>query len=83
MGRFLGITVYNGWPRVGAWTRMLKNAMKCIWRWEPDRMSNYFFRQPAYLCAVSYMTEISLILTLNNQFTSLSRKFALKHVCEY
>ena len=34
--------------------------------WEPDRRSN--FSPPAHLCAVTYMTEISLIVTLNNQF---------------
>ena len=38
--------------------------------WEPDRRSNFFFSPPAHLCAVTYMTEISLIVTLNNQFTS-------------
>ena len=36
--------------------------------WEPDRRSN-FFSPPAHLCAVTYMTEISLIVTSNNQFT--------------
>ena len=36
--------------------------------WEPDRRSN-FFSPPPHLCAVTYMTEISLIVTLNNQFT--------------
>ena len=36
--------------------------------WEPDRRSN-FFSPPAHLCAVTYMTEISLIVTLSNQFT--------------
>ena len=35
--------------------------------WEPDRRSN-FFMPPAHLCAVTYMTEIPLIVTLNNQF---------------
>ena len=38
--------------------------------WEPDRRSNFFFSPPAHLCAVTYMTEISLIVTLNNQFNS-------------
>ena len=39
--------------------------------WEPDRRSNYFFfSPPAHLCAVTCMTEISLIVTLNNQFNS-------------
>ena len=38
--------------------------------WEPDRRSNFFFIPPAHLCAVTYMTEISLIVTLNNQITT-------------
>ena len=38
--------------------------------WEPDRRSNFFFNPPAHLCAVTYMTEISLTVTLNNKFTS-------------
>ena len=38
--------------------------------WEPDRRSNFFFSPPAHLCAVTYMTEISLIVTLNNQFNN-------------
>ena len=29
---------------------------------------SFFFSPPAHLCAVTYMTEISLIVTLNNQF---------------
>ena len=44
------------------------NPAKCLWRWEPDR--RYFFSPPAHLCAVTCMTEISLIVPLNNQFTS-------------
>ena len=40
--------------------------------WEPDRRSNFFFSPPAHLCAVTYMTEISLIVTLNNQFNNNS-----------
>ena len=39
--------------------------------WEPDRRFNFFFNPPAYLCAVTYMTEISLIVTLNNHIHSL------------
>ena len=46
---------------------MLKNPTKCLWRWEPDRKSNFFI-PPAHLRAVTYMTEISLIVMLNNQF---------------
>ena len=41
---------------------------QCLWRWEPDRRSYFFFSPPAHLCAVTYMTEISLIVTLNKQF---------------
>ena len=48
----------------------LKNTTKCLWRWEPDRKSYFFFSPPAHLFAVTYMTEMSLIVTLNNQFTS-------------
>ena len=50
-------------------TGTLKNPAKCLWRCEPDRRSNFFFSPPAHLCAVTYMTEISLSVTLNNQFT--------------
>ena len=53
--------------RVGAWTDTLKNPTKYLWRWEPDCRSNLFFIQPIHLCAVTYMTEISLNVTLNNQ----------------
>ena len=54
-----------------AWTGTLKNHTKCLWRLEPDRGCNYFFfSPPAHLCAVTCMTEILLIVTLNNQFTS-------------
>ena len=60
----------KGWSRVGARTGTLKNPTKCLWRWEPDRRSNFFFSPPAHLCAVTYMTEISLIVTLNNQFNN-------------
>ena len=47
----------------------IKNLSKYLWRWELDRRSD-LFSPPAHLCAVIYMTEISLIVTLNNQFTS-------------
>ena len=40
---------------------MLKNPTRCLWHWEPDRRSNYFFfSPPAHLCAVTCMTEILL-----------------------
>ena len=35
------------------------------------RRSNLFYSPPAHLCAVTYMNEIALVVTLNNQFTSL------------
>ena len=47
---------------------MLKNPTKCLWRWEPDRRSN-LSSPPAHLYAVACMTEISLIVTFNNQYT--------------
>ena len=62
------ISVYgsSGQPNLNG----LKNPAKCLWRWEPDRRSNFFFSPPAHLCAVTYMTEISLSVTLNNKFNS-------------
>ena len=72
MGLFFGITVYKGWPRVGAWTGTLKNPTKCLWRWEPDGRSNFCFTPPAHLCAVTYITEISLHVTLSKQSNSKS-----------
>ena len=48
----------------------VKEPYEMSMAWEPDRRSNFFFSPPAHLCAVTYMTEISLIVTLNNQFTS-------------
>ena len=46
-------------------TGTLKNPAKCLWRWEPDRRHN-FFSLSAYLCAVTYMTEILFHVTLNS-----------------
>ena len=34
------------------------------------RPCNFFFGPPAHLCAVTYMTEMSLIVTLNSKFTT-------------
>ena len=42
--------------------------------WESDRRSNFYFSPPAHLCDVTYMTEISLIMTLNNHFNQLFRQ---------
>ena len=49
--------------------------------WEPDRRYNFFFSPPAHLCAVTYMTEISLIVTLNNQFNPNPIKIQTK--CQF
>ena len=34
----------------------------------------FFFSPPAHLCAVTYMTKISLIVTLNGQFNSTQNR---------
>ena len=52
------------------WDGHVKEPYEMSMAWEPDRRSNFFFSPPAHLCAVTYMTEISLIVTLNNQFNS-------------
>ena len=51
--------------------RALKNLTKCLWRWEPDRRFNFFLSPPAHLCAVTYITQISLHVTFNNNILSL------------
>ena len=71
MCRYALQATQKGWPRVGAWTGTLKNHTKCLWRCELDRRSNFLHQSIAHLCAVTCMTEISLIVTLNNQFTVL------------
>ena len=75
MGRFLGITVKRVAP-----CRYLDGDLK-----EPYEMSmalgaklqtsNFLFSPPAHLCAVTYITEISLHVTLSNQSHSLSQTF--------
>ena len=50
----------------------VKNLTKCLWRWEPDHRSNFFVSPPSHLCAVKYMTEISLHVMLSNQSHSLT-----------
>ena len=52
----------------------VKEPYEMSMAWEPDRRSNFFFSPPAHLCAVTYMTEISLIVTLNTQFTFTFKK---------
>ena len=45
--------------------------------WEPDRRFYFFFSPPAHLCAVTYITEISLIVTLNNHYLPTQLCFAM------
>ena len=47
-------------------------SRKSLWRKDPDRRSNFFFSPPAHLLAVTYITEISLHVTLSNQSHSLT-----------
>ena len=35
----------------------LKNPTICLWRWEPDRRSNFFFSPLAHLCAFTYTSQ--------------------------
>ena len=49
----------------------VKEPCEMSMAWEPDRRCNFFFSPSAHLCAVTYMTEISLIVTLNNQFNPI------------
>ena len=59
--RLIGAVCRKGWSRIGTWTGTLKNPTKCLWRWEPDRTSNFFFSPPAHLCAVTYTNVCSFI----------------------
>ena len=67
------------WPRVSTWVGTLKNPTKCLWRWEPDRRSNFFI-PPAHLCAVTYITEISLHVTLRNKSNSNSKSYDVLYI---
>ena len=71
MGRFLGITVKRGIP-CRCLDGHVKEPYEMSMAWEPDRRFNFFFSPPAHICAVTYMTEISLIVTLNNHIHSLT-----------
>ena len=62
MGWFLGITVKMV-ASVGAWTDTLNyHKYEMSMAWEPDRRFN-FFSSPTHLCAVTCITEMSLIVT--------------------
>ena len=71
MGRFLGVTVKRGIP-CRCFDGHVKEPYEMSMAWEQDRRFNFFFNPPAHLCAVTYMTEISLNVTLNNNIHSLT-----------
>ena len=51
----------------------MKDPMKCLWHWEPDCRSN-FFSPTAHLCAVTNITEISLIVMLTTNLLLFTQK---------
>ena len=71
MGRFLGITVKRGIP-CRCLDGHVKQPYEMSMAWEPDRRFNFFFNPPAHICAVTYMTEISFNVTLNNHIHSFT-----------
>ena len=71
MGRFLGITVKRGIP-CRCLGGHVKEPYEMCMAWESDRRFNFFFNPPAHLCAIKYMTEISLNVTLNNHIHPLT-----------
>ena len=50
----LGMTVWKGWSRVGAWTGELGSPEGCLWRFEPDRGSD-FSSVRLRICVPSHM----------------------------
>ena len=70
MGRFLGIPVKKV-ARCRCLNGHVKEPYEMSMAWEPDRRFN-FFSPPAHLCTVTYVTEISLHVTLGNQSHSLT-----------
>ena len=65
MGRFLGITVKRVVP-CRCLDGHVKEPHEMSMAWEPGRRFNFFFSLPAQLhvCAVTYITEMSLNVTL-------------------
>ena len=51
----------------------VKEPTKCLWCWEPDRRSNFFFGPPVHLCAITH--TVRLILTLTILFYSILQIF--------
>ena len=66
--RFLGITV----KRMAPCRRLdghVKEPYEMSMAWEPDRRFYFFSSPPTHLCVVTYIIEIPLNVTLNNQST--------------
>ena len=66
MGWFLGIPA-NGFAPCRCLDGHVKESYEMSMALEPGRRSNYFFSSPAHLCTVTYITEISLNVTLNRK----------------
>ena len=62
----------KGDPVLVFW-RARKRTLRNVYGVGGPTVGFFFFSPPAHLCAVTYITEISLIETLNNQFTSPHR----------
>ena len=67
-GRFLGITVKRLTPCRCFDEHTKEPPYEISMAWEPERRSN-FYSPPAHVCAVTCITEISLIVTLSNQYS--------------
>ena len=64
MGRFLRITVKRMAPCLFL-DGHVEEPYKMSMASEPDCGSNFLFSPPGHICAVTYMTEISLIVAFN------------------
>ena len=58
----------------------VKECYEMYMAWEPDRRFN-FFKPPAHISAVNCITEISLIVTLNNQYLLTHSRFGQLFPC--
>ena len=63
MGRFLGIALKRLVP-CRCLDGHVKESYEMSMALEADRRSNFFFSPPAHLCAVTYITEILMHVTL-------------------
>ena len=74
MGRFFGYNRKKVGP-VSVLGLARLRTLRMLMAWNPDRRSN-FFSSPAHLCAVIYITEISLNVMLSKQYTHTQFKLA-------